>query len=218
MKLLKRLIYTRLFIVLVYYFARFYCLTFRFRVVGEKPWMDLLKQGYPVLLCGWHQQFFGVIRYFKTYARFNPGLMISQSKDGELIAGVANRSGWHTVRGSSSRGGKAALDAMIAHLNHYGFGAHILDGPRGPMGKVKAGAIKMAHGANARLVPFYVHAPSAWYFNSWDRFMLPKPFSTVTLRFDRILSFPPTTVPEAFEDQRRDLEQTMAPALHWPGE
>ena len=105
LKKLKWLIYTRPFIGFVYYFIQLYSLTLRFRVENEQKWQHLLRQGTPILLCGWHQQFFSAIRYFKTYSKFNPGLMISQSKDGDLISGVANRTGWHTPRGSSSRGG-----------------------------------------------------------------------------------------------------------------
>ena len=213
LKKLKWLIYTPPFIAFVYYFVRLYSLTFQFRVENEKYWQDLLNRGTPILLCGWHQQFFAAIRYFKTYSKFNPGLMISRSKDGDLISGVANRTGWHTPRGSSSRGGKQAMDAMIDHLNTHGFGAHILDGPRGPMGIVKPGVIRMAHRTGVLVVPFYVHGEDAWYFNSWDRFMLPKPFSRVTLHFGTPLSFLPESESQAFESQRQCLENTMLPGL-----
>ncbi len=218
MKKLKWLIYTPPFIGFVYYFIQLYSLTFRFRVKNEKKWQQLLHQETPILLCGWHQQFFSAIRYFKTYSKLNPGLMISRSKDGDLISGVANRTGWHTPRGSSSRGGKQAMDAMIDHLNTHGFGAHILDGPRGPMGIVKPGIIRMAHRTGARLVPFYIHGEDAWYFNSWDRFMLPKPFSKVTLTFGTPLSFLPDSESEAFESQRQCLENTMLPGLVFAGQ
>ena len=193
-------------------------MTFRFRVENEQKWQDLLQQGTPILLCGWHQQFFAAIRYFRTYSKFNPALMISRSKDGDLISSVANRTGWYTPRGSSSRGsssrgGKQAMDAMIDHLNTHGFGAHILDGPRGPMGIVKPGVIRMAHRTGVRVVPFYTHGENAWYFNSWDRFMLPKPFSKVTLTFGAPLSFLPESESRAFEAQRQCLETTMLPGL-----
>ena len=106
LKKLKFLIYTKPFIFFAYYFIRIYSLTFRLQVVNEKKWQSLLKQGKTILLCTWHQQFFSAIRHFKTYSKFNPGLMISQSRDGDLISGVANKTGWHTPRGSSSRGEK----------------------------------------------------------------------------------------------------------------
>ncbi|MFH2058243.1 MAG: lysophospholipid acyltransferase family protein [Pseudomonadota bacterium] len=211
-KKFKFLIYTRPCTFLVYYIIQLYSLTFKLTVVNEDKWKALLKKGRPILLCTWHQQFFAAIRHFRTYSKFNPGLMISQSRDGDLIAGVANKTGWHTPRGSSSIGGKKALEAMIDHLKTHGLGTHILDGPIGPMGKIKAGVIKMAHESNALVVPFYVHAQRAWFFNSWDRFMLPKPFSKVTLTFgDEILFRPDPN--NTFESQIQQLEEIMLPGL-----
>lgn len=213
MKKLKFIIYTRFFIYLAYYIIRIYSLTFRLKIENEEQWQDLLKRGDTILLCAWHQQFFSAIYHFKTYTDLNPALMISQSKDGDLIAGVAQRTGWRTARGSSSRNGKQAMDMMIDHLNRYQFGAHVLDGPRGPMGKIKAGIINMAHKGKARVVPFYTSASDAWFFKSWDRFMLPKPFSTVTITFDTPLHFPPCKTPDEFEAQRKKLETIMTPRL-----
>ncbi len=212
-KRLKFLIYTRGFIWFAYYLVKCYSRTFRLRVENEAGWKTLRHEGIPVLLCTWHQQFFAAIAHFETYAGYHPGLMISRSRDGDLISGVANRVGWHTPRGSSSRGGKDAMTAMIAHLKEHGFGAHILDGPTGPMGKIKPGIIRMAHAAQARVVPFYVTADKAWFFNSWDRFMLPKPFSRVCITFGEALHLAPATTPEAFEQQRQDLETRLRPRL-----
>ena len=63
---------------------------------------------------------------------------------------------------------RGRVEAMITHLKTHKFAAHILDGPQGPIGKVKPGAIKIAHKSGALIVPFYVVADNAWYFNSWD--------------------------------------------------
>jgi hypothetical protein len=212
-KKLKFIIYTRPFICFVYYFVQIYSATFRLRIVNEKKWQDLFKQGQPILLCAWHQQFFSAIRHFKTYKKFTPGIMISQSRDGELISGVANRVGWRTLRGSSSRGGKKAMDGMIEHLKIHGLGAHILDGPTGPIGKVKAGVIKMAQETNALVVPFYTHADKAWFFNSWDKFMLPKPFSKVTITFGDEMRLTPDGTSADFQARQQFLETTMLPGL-----
>ncbi len=212
-KRLKFIIYTRPFIFLIYYFVQLYSMTFRLKIENEDHWQKLVRQGTPVLLCGWHQQFFSAIRHFKSYSRFHPGLMISQSKDGDLISGVANRTGWITPRGSSSQGGKRAMGAMIDHLKAHGFGAHILDGPRGPMGRVKAGVIKMALEAETMVVPFYTRASHAWIFNSWDRFMLPKPFSRVYITFGQAIWFENFKDPKQFEDHRLYLENIMKPWL-----
>ncbi len=199
---------------LLYYLARCYCWTFRFRVENAEGWHKYLEQGGTVLLCTWHQQFFPVIRHFiQRYQRYRPAIMISQSRDGEIVADVARRGGWHPVRGSSSKDGARAMRRVIEELKKSRLAAHIVDGPRGPAGKVKAGAIRIAHGAGAVIVPFYTSADRAWYFNSWDRFMLPKPFARVTLRFGEMVRFTHPAGEEDFERQRRHLEGIMAPEL-----
>jgi len=197
-----------------YHLIRAYSWTFRLRIENEKPWIEYLQNGGRVLLCCWHQQFFSAIRHFKTYAVYHPALMISQSKDGDIIARIAEETGWHTVRGSSSRDGGRALREMIDHLLHSGFAGHILDGPRGPAGVVKAGVVSLARATGAMVVPIYASADRAWYFNSWDRFMLPKPFARVTLRFGEMLDLTSGTSEEDFECHRARLQEIMQPGLH----
>lgn len=166
------------------------------------------------MLCCWHQQFFSAIRHFKNYAVYQPALMISQSKDGDIIARIAEKTGWHTVRGSSSRDGFRALKEMIDYLKENKFAGHVVDGPRGPAGVVKAGVVKLAQASGALVVPFYISADKAWYFNSWDRFLLPKPFSRVTLHFGDMLDLTSGTGEEDFERQRVRLQEIMLPRLH----
>ena len=197
------------FLFFLYFFIRFYSLTFRFKVENEKGWKDFHEDGGAVLLCTWHQHFFGAIRHFQNYRRYEPGLMISKSKDGHIIAAVAKKSGWVPVRGSSSRGGLEAMRNLITLLKKTRLAGHIVDGPRGPAGEVKAGVIRISHATDAVIVPFYVHADKAWYFKSWDRFMLPKPFSRGTLIFDEMIKFSETTDDSEFEKQRLHLQQVM---------
>jgi lysophospholipid acyltransferase (LPLAT)-like uncharacterized protein len=201
------------FLSFLYRFIRAYSWTFRLTVENEEAWMDYLKGGGTVLLCAWHQQFFSAIYHFKTYAHQNPSLMISQSNDGEIIAAIANKSGWKTVRGSSSKDGIESLRAMINNLKWYRLAGHIVDGPRGPAGVIKAGVISLAAATNAVIVPFYTSSDQAWYFNSWDRFMLPKPFARVTLRFGAMINFHTEHHEMAFEERRLFLEKVMKPAL-----
>jgi hypothetical protein len=197
----------------LYRFIRTYSATFRLRVENERDWLEYHRRGGTVLLCSWHQQFFAAIRHFKVYQAMNPSLMISKSRDGEIIAGIAEKSGWKTVRGSSSTDGRLALSMMIYNLKRFRLAAHILDGPRGPAGCVKAGAIHLANAAGAVIVPVYTAADRAWYFNSWDRFMLPKPYARVTLRFGGMIDFNTRKDGKDFESRRLELEQTMLPGL-----
>lgn len=196
-----------------YRLIRTYSWTFRLRVENEQPWLDYLQNGGRILLCCWHQQFFAAIRHFKTYAPYHPALMISQSQDGDLIAGIAEKSGWHAVRGSSSRGGRQALKEMIGHLKSSGLAAHVVDGPRGPAGVIKAGVVSLARAAGAVVVPIYAKSDRAWYFHSWDRFMLPKPFATVTLRFGEFLDLTSGVTDKHFELHRVRLQEIMQPGL-----
>ena len=198
---------------LIYRLIRVYSWTLRLHVENEKPWLDYLQDGGRVLLCGWHQQFFSAIGHFKNYASYRPALMISQSKDGDIIAGVAEKSGWHAVRGSSSRNGGRALKEMVEQLQHSGLAAHVVDGPKGPAGIIKAGAVSLARAAGAVVVPIYTSTDRAWYFKSWDRFMLPKPFAKVHLRFGEMLDLTTGEGDEAFEDHRLRLQQIMQPGL-----
>jgi len=194
---------------LLCWIIRIYSSTFRLTVENETPWINHLEAGGRVLLCVWHQQFFAAIRYFKIYERYQPSLMISQSHDGDVIARVAIQQGWHPVRGSSSRDGGKALKEIIERLNRFRLAAHIVDGPRGPAGVVKPGAVRIARATDAAVVPFYTTAERAWYFRSWDRFMIPKPFARVTPRFGEMIHFPADIGEEGFEAQRAELEEVM---------
>ncbi len=212
-KKIRNAITSQLATALLYRLIRAYSWTFRIKVENEDNWLTHLKNGGTVLICIWHQQFFSAIRYFKKYQKYNPSLMISKSKDGEIIAGVAKRTGWHPVRGSSSRGGSEALHGMIDRLKTSRLSGHVVDGPRGPAGIVKTGVIRMAHTTGAMIVPFYTYADKAWYMNSWDKFMIPRPFAKVTLRFGEMIKFDPSENNEDFEKQRLHLEKIMRSEL-----
>jgi lysophospholipid acyltransferase (LPLAT)-like uncharacterized protein len=211
--IIDHFITSELFISILYRLTRIYSKTFQLKIENEEEWSDYLNNGGVVLLCTWHQQFFSAIRHFQSYKAFKPSLMISQSNDGKIVAGIAKLSGWNPVRGSSSRGGKLALKNMIANLKKSKLSGHIVDGPRGPSGVVKPGVIRLAHATNAVIVPFYVFAENSWHFNSWDKFILPKPFSKVILRFDQMISLQRTKDNNLFERQRKHLECIMIPAL-----
>jgi lysophospholipid acyltransferase (LPLAT)-like uncharacterized protein len=198
---------------LLYRVVRIYCATFRLTIVNEEMMLSHLARGGRVLLCVWHQQFFPLIRHYKAYEKYHPSLMISKSRDGEIIANIAERSGWRAVRGSSSRDGSIALKEMTQNVKQYGFGGHILDGPRGPAGKVKPGIITLAQATGAAIVPVFIKAEKAWYFNSWDRFMVPKPFSRVIMNFGEMISLPPLQTENDFENQRLCLQKIMQPYL-----
>lgn len=215
LKKLKFIIYTRAFMLFTYYLVTVYCRTLSLKIIDQKKWEKAYLEGKTILFSAWHQQFFAGILFVRSQASRKPGIMISQSNDGELIAGIAEKLGWCPARGSSTRGGKTAMSHMIKHLIKYRFGAHVLDGPTGPIGKVKPGIVKMAQEADAVVVPVFMESENAWFFNSWDRFMLPKPFSKVTIRFGDGVRLPTTSTRKEFEQQQLMIESIMKPGLFY---
>ncbi len=215
-KTMKRMFRSKGVVWFLYRLVRAYTCLLRIRVEGESPWQHHINQGGSVVLCVFHQQFFSLIRHFKRYEPFNPCIMISQSRDGDIIAPVARLTGWHVARGSSSRGGRDAMEEMIKRLETGCLGANLVDGPTGPVGKVKPGAIRMAQRSGAWLVPCVVIPTSAWFFRSWDRFFIPKPLSRVTIKYLPMETIDADATRDRFEQARRHVETAMAPYLLTP--
>ncbi|WP_372683410.1 lysophospholipid acyltransferase family protein [Desulfosarcina sp.] len=181
--------------------------TYRCRLVDAQHEQDALDTHGTVVYASWHQRFFPGITFFAT--RKPIAIMISQSRDGEMIARVADILGWRSVRGSSTRGGVQALKALRS-LTRRGYRVgHIVDGPQGPFGVVKPGLITIAQFSGAPILPVVTSAERRWVFSSWDRFMVPKPFSRVFIRFTPPFHVPRRLDPEAFEALRQDVEKQI---------
>jgi len=130
-------------------------------------------------------------------------ILISPSFDGELIARVVERLGFVPVRGSSSRGGASGLIALI-RARQAGYKVAITaDGPRGPVYIAKPGAAAAAQRADSTASCFHLHAYSAWLLHSWDRFIVPKPFSRVRVCWQTPISLQGSMPP----DQATELLQ-----------
>jgi lysophospholipid acyltransferase (LPLAT)-like uncharacterized protein len=198
----------------IFVLANLYLATLKLEIENEQEWKDLYAQGRGIIFCSWHQLFLPLIRHFGGYGKNYPAtIMISQSRDGDIIANIARRFGWQVVRGSTSKGGVEALRQMITQLQEKRLGAHILDGPRGPAGVAKPGIVTLAQESNSLVVPIYVEPTTAWFFRSWDRMFLPKPFSRVRVIFGRPVSMPKAADREELESLRQGLQNLMQPHL-----
>ena len=193
-----------------YYFLRFYLSLLRVRVVGEEILLGCLADSGRVIVAGWHQRFLPALAYVAKFRNFEPIVMISRSRDGELAAGLAERLGLVPVRGSSTRGGAAALTAIVKALKKNQVVIHIVDGPQGPEGIVKPGLISMAQISGAVIVPVFVSADRAWIMGSWDRFLVPKPFSKVTIEWGPPLAVPRDLDPARSEEFRAEIERRLS--------
>ncbi|HPL10614.1 MAG: lysophospholipid acyltransferase family protein [Smithellaceae bacterium] len=181
----------------------------RTEVVDEEVITSRLDRGEKGIVAIWHQRMYGVIGYAKAASRYRPSAIISRSGDGDLISELVRRLHFRPIRGSSSRGGKEALAAIVEDLKENLLAIHAVDGPRGPGGTVKAGLIRMAELSGAKIFPVYVSFSRAWPLRSWDRFLIPKPFSRVRIRWDQPISVPANMKEQEFESIRRSLEIHM---------
>lgn len=139
-------------------------------------------------------------------------VMISRHADGEAIARVVERLGFGTVRGSTTRGGAAALHDLVEILRSGRSGGLTPDGPRGPREVAQAGAVYAASRAGVPLVPVGAAARSAWTLRSWDAFRIPRPFTTVAVVEGEALHPPAGLEGEALEEWRLRFERAMAAA------
>lgn len=126
------------------------------------------------------------------YRNLGIRILISDSFDGELIARLVQRLGFVPVRGSSSRGGAAALLAATRARIEGHKVAITADGPRGPNYIAKEGAAAIANRAGSAASCFYLHPESTWTLKSWDRFLIPKPFSKVRIAWQTPIETPMT--------------------------
>ena len=130
-------------------------------------------------------------------------ILISEHRDGELIARVAERLGYRTVRGSTSRGAARALMGVIRELQGGTPVAFTPDGPRGPAGSFAPGTVVAAQRAGCPILPVAADASRAWRLRSWDRFMIPKPFARVTIAYADPTSVAAATARDATDEVPR---------------
>jgi len=167
--------------------------TVRFEVHGCEHYERTWGEGRPVLFALWHGRLLPCSYYHR-----GEGLatLISQHRDGDYIAKIVEGWGIEAIRGSSSRGGTAALRQMVRTLRHSAI-AVTPDGPRGPREQVKPGLIAAARLARVAIVPVSAGADRAWWFEGWDRFLVPKPFATIRLRYGAPIEVPVDADPES---------------------
>ena len=146
------------------------------------------------------------------FGRSRVTAMISRHADGEAIARIVERLGYGTIRGSTTRGGAAALREMVDALRAGRSGAITPDGPRGPREVAQSGVVFAASRAGVPLVPVGAAARRAWVLGSWDGFRIPKPFTTVAVVEGEVLHPPPELEDEALEEWRLRFEGAMAAA------
>jgi lysophospholipid acyltransferase (LPLAT)-like uncharacterized protein len=158
----------------------------------------------------WHNRLLLISYVLKRFAPHRPGAgLISASRDGDLVADLTQRFGFDVVRGSSSRLGASGV---LELTNVLASGRDVLitpDGPRGPVYELGQGIIFLAQKSGAAVQPINMEYSNCWRVKSWDRFVLPRPFSKVRVIFGPLHRVASTTTDEAFEGERLRLQNAM---------
>jgi lysophospholipid acyltransferase (LPLAT)-like uncharacterized protein len=155
-------------------------LTWRFEVRNAQAIESLRDQRRPFIFSLWHGQLLPLLWHHRNQ---QIAVLISEHRDGELVARLARSLGYRLIRGSSTRGGERALLSLVRELEDGQEVAVTPDGPRGPAFSFAPGALVAAHRSGASILPIAAHASRAWRLGSWDRFLIPKPFARVTVAY-----------------------------------
>ena len=155
------------------FFVLLLSLTYRYKTVGNN------YKSKKCIYTFWHRNLFPLVW---AHSRAKIGILVSKSKDGDSIAKPLEFLGYSPVRGSSDRGSTVAVKKMYKHSKKYSLGI-TPDGPKGPRFKIKDGVLFICYITKLPILIIDVKVKSAWIFNSWDKFVLPKPFSQITLSY-----------------------------------
>ena len=154
--------------------------TWRFRVTHDEAVRAARSSKTPIVFSLWHGQ---MLPLLYTHRDEGVAVLISEHSDGEIIARIATRLGYNTVRGSTSRGAARALLGLSRVLEGGGDLAITPDGPRGPAKSMAPGVAIVARRAGVVVVGVAASASSAWHLKTWDKFLIPRPFATIHVAY-----------------------------------
>jgi len=174
--------------------------------LGEAEYREMRDKKIPAIILIWHGRIF-----FAPYFFRQRGIMplVSPSEDGEIIAQIITRWGYKTLRGSSSHSIIKAWNEMKKELNRGGELIIVPDGPRGPDRKMKPGALKLAQETGAYLVPFTFSSAKRKIVKSWDRFLIPRPFSRFVAIYGNPISVDAALDKKEMGNKLQEVENIM---------
>ncbi len=187
-------------------FLRVWAKSSRIAVFGENEYLRAKEEGRPIILIIWHNRLMLAPFFFR---KREIAALVSPSKDGEIIAQIAQGWRFRIVRGSGSHSMVRAWIEMKQDLKKGGELIIIPDGPRGPDRQLKPGALKMAQETGAYLIPWSYSASRKKRLKSWDRFLFFHPFSRIVAIYGRPMTVHHDLDEEGFETERQRVEQAL---------
>ena len=180
--------------------------TLRWKTEGLEHFDAIVAGGRQPVMAFWHGRILPATYYFR---RRGIVVITSENFDGEWIAGIIERFGYGTARGSTSRGGRKAILQLVRDLAAGKPAGFTLDGPRGPARVAQPGAVWLSKATGNPVLPFHLEARRAWTLNSWDRTQIPKPFSTVAISMGEPFQVASDADEGALEQARLMLEERL---------
>ena len=190
---------------------KIWSLTLRYNIDDQSRIVTPDLDSRPVIFALWHNRIFTMPPIWqRTGGKYRSVVVLtSASKDGTTLATAMEMFGVGAIRGSSSRRAISALIGMKKALRE-GYDVCVTpDGPKGPRYAVQPGLIKIAQATNTEIIPTHIKYGSAWRLKSWDRFVLPKPFSRVLVTFDKPHKVTKGISEADFESARLTLENCL---------
>lgn len=187
--------------------------TWRIRVENQRALDRLRSERRGFVFALWHGHLLPLLWHHRGEGVI---VLISEHRDGELVARAASLLGFGLIRGSTTRGGGRALISLVRELQAGREVAITPDGPRGPARKFAPGALVAAQRSGAFILPVVVSTDRAWRLRSWDRFLIPKPFARVTVAYGEPAQVIAASPREAASQGER-FEKLMADTLEQVG-
>jgi lysophospholipid acyltransferase (LPLAT)-like uncharacterized protein len=181
--------------------------TFRWRVEGADHYERVIAGGRQPIMAFWHGRILPATVFFQ---RRGIVVITSANFDGEWIAGIIERFGYGTARGSTSRGATRALVQLRKTMATGKPTAFTMDGPRGPAKVAQPGAVFLAKITGNPIVPFHIESARHWTARSWDRTQVPRPFSDVAIAIGEPFEVAADVGDAGLEARRVALEAALA--------
>jgi lysophospholipid acyltransferase (LPLAT)-like uncharacterized protein len=180
--------------------------TLRWQTEGLERLDEIAATGRQPIMSFWHGRILPATYFFR---RRGIVVITSENFDGEWIAGIIERFGYGTARGSTSRGGRKALLQLVREMAAGKPAGFTVDGPRGPARVAQPGAVWLAKATGNPVLPFHLEADRHWTLNSWDRTQVPKPYATVALAIGEPLEVAADADDSGVETARGVLEERL---------
>jgi lysophospholipid acyltransferase (LPLAT)-like uncharacterized protein len=204
---MKKFLFRYVLPYIIYVLIYLCCITIRCRNKSPENEDFFKNMSGKYILTLWHSRIFYLFYYFRNRPDLN--LLISPSEDGDLLARLAVLMGYSVIRGSTYKNSFTAARQLIAVLKKNQNIIVIADGSRGPRHKAQPGTVVLARITGSPLIPMTYNANRKFELDSWDRFLLPLPFTQCNLDFGRPISLPKDADKEFVEKKLNELESSL---------